>query len=69
MRSVRFALVTMGLMGCIGGSVEAQQASPVPLKRMTIQGAFAVHEGTATTDISGMACLPRRQPTKMPAGQ
>ena len=42
MRSVRFALVTMGLMGCIGGHVEAQQAWPIPLKRMTIQGDFAV---------------------------
>jgi hypothetical protein len=64
MRSVRFALVTMGLLGCIGGSSEAQQTSSIPLKRMTIQGDFAVSEGAAATDISGMACLPEGTPRK-----
>jgi len=64
MRSVRFVLVTMGLLGCIGGSSEAQQTLSIPLKRMTIQGGFAVSEGTAATDISGMACLPEGTPRK-----
>jgi len=69
MRSVRFALVTfalvtMGLLACIGGGADAQQASLIPLKRMTIQGAFAVSEGTPATDISGMACLPESTPRK-----
>lgn len=64
MRSIRFALVTMGLLGSISGSADAQQASPIALKRMTIQGAFAVSEGTAATDISGMACLPEGTPRK-----
>jgi hypothetical protein len=59
MRSVRFALVTMGLLGCISGGAYAQQTAPIALKRMTVQGAFAVSEGTAATDISGMACLPK----------
>jgi hypothetical protein len=69
MRSVRFALVTMGLLGCgamllLGcGGADAQQTSPIPLKRMTVQGGFAVSEGTAT-DISGMACLPEGAPRK-----
>ncbi len=60
MRSVRFALVTMGLLGCISGGADAQQ--PIPLKPMTIQGDFAVSEGTVATDISGMACLPEGTP-------
>ncbi|WP_244608095.1 DUF6910 family protein [Bradyrhizobium algeriense] len=64
MRSVRFALVTMGLLGCIGGSSEAQQTSSIPLKRITIRGDFAVSEGAAATDISGMACLPEGTPRK-----
>jgi hypothetical protein len=64
MRPVRFALVTMGLLGCIGGSSEAQQTSSIPLKRMTIRGDFAVSEGAAATDISGMACLPEGTPRK-----
>lgn len=64
MRSVHFALVTMGLLGCISGGADAQQTSPVPLKRMTVEGAFAVSEGTAATDISGMACLPKGAPRK-----
>jgi hypothetical protein len=63
MRSVRFAIGAMGLLGCISGSAYAQQTSPIPLKRMTIQGDFAVSEGTAT-DISGMACLPEGAPRK-----
>jgi hypothetical protein len=63
MRSVGFAAIgAMGMLGCIGGAY-AQQASPIPLKRMTIQGAFAVSEGVAT-DISGMACLPEGAPRK-----
>lgn len=62
MRSARFALVTMGLLGC--GSADAQQTSPIPLERMTIQGAFAVSEGPAAIDISGMACLPEGVPRK-----
>ena len=60
MRSVRFALVTMGLLGCISGGADAQQ--PIPLKPMTVQGDFAVSEGTVATDISGMACLPEGTP-------
>jgi hypothetical protein len=70
MRSIRFALITMGLLGCgtiilLGcGGADAQQNSPIPLKRMTVQGAFAVSEGTAATDISGMACLPEGAPRK-----
>jgi len=69
MRSVRFALVTMGLLGCgtmilLGGGSYAQQTSPIPLKRMTVQGAFAVSEGTTAIDISGMACLPEGAPRK-----
>jgi hypothetical protein len=64
MRSIRFALITMGLLGCISGGADAQQNSPLPLKRMTVQGAFAVSEGTAATDISGMACLPEGAPRK-----
>jgi len=64
MRSVRFAIGAMGLLGCISGSADAQQTSPVALKRMTIQGDFAVSEGTAATDISGMACLPEGSPRK-----
>src|SRR5829696_3858367 len=68
MRSVRFALVTMGLLGCgpmilLGGGADAQQTSPIPLKRMTVQGDFAVSEGVAA-DISGMACLPQGAPRK-----
>ena len=31
---------------------------------MTVQGAFAVSEGTVATDISGMACLPEGTPRK-----
>ncbi len=69
MRPVRFTLVAMGLLvcgimilsGC--GAADAQQASPIPLKRMAIQGSFAVSEGSAI-DISGMACLPEGTPRK-----
>ena len=50
MRSVRVALVTMGLLGCVGSGAYAQQASPIPLKRMTVQGDFAVSEGTAAIE-------------------
>ncbi|MEH2521142.1 hypothetical protein V1279_006715 [Bradyrhizobium sp. AZCC 1610] len=64
MRSTHFALVTMGLLGCISGGADAQQTSPIALKRMTVQGAFAVSEGAAATDISGMACLPNGAPRK-----
>ena len=69
MRSVHFALVTMGLLGCgtmslSGGGAYAQQTSPIPLTRMTVQGAFAVSEGTTAIDISGMACLPEGAPRK-----
>jgi hypothetical protein len=64
MRSIRFALVTMGLLGSISGVADAQQASPIPLTRMIVQGTFAVSEGTAATDISGMACLPEAAPRK-----
>jgi hypothetical protein len=64
MRSVCFVIGAMGLLGCISGSAYAQQTSPIPLKRMTIQGAFAVSEGTTATDISGMACLPEGTPRK-----
>jgi hypothetical protein len=68
MRSVRSALVTMGLLGCgtmilLGGGADAQQTSPIPLKRMMVQGDFAVSEGVAV-DISGMACLPQGAPRK-----
>jgi len=61
MRSVRFSLVTMILLGC--GGAYAQQASPILLKRMTVQGDVAVSEGPAI-DISGMACLPGGAPKK-----
>ena len=64
MRSVRFVIGAMGLLGCISGGAYAQQTSPIPLKRMTIQGDFAFSEGTAATDISGMACLPEGTPRK-----
>jgi uncharacterized protein DUF3616 len=69
MRSVDFALVTMGLLVCStmilsGGGAYAQQTSPIPLTRMTVQGAFAVSEGTTAIDISGMACLPEGAPRK-----
>ena len=64
MRSVYIAAIgAMGLLGCTGSGAYAQQASPIPLKRMTIQGDFAVSEGAAT-DISGMACLPEGAPRK-----
>lgn len=57
MRSVHFAVIgVMGLWGWIGGAY-AQQASSIPLKRMTLDGDFAASGGDAT-DISGMACLP-----------
>jgi hypothetical protein len=56
MRSVRFALVTMGLLGCVGSGAYAQQASPVTLRQIAIEGAFAGKKaGDAATDISGMA--------------
>jgi hypothetical protein len=61
MRSIPFALVAMGLLVCVGNGAYAQQTSPIPLKRMTMQGDFAVSEGTAI-DISGMACLPEGAP-------
>jgi hypothetical protein len=68
MRAVRFTLVTMGLLGCgamiLLGGAYAQQTSPIPLKRMTVQGDFAVSEGTTANDISGMACLPEGTPRK-----
>jgi len=59
----------MGLLGCgtmilLGGGAYAQQTSPIPLTRMTVQGAFAVSEGTTAIDISGMACLPEGAPRK-----
>ena len=63
MRLVRFALVTMGLLVCgtmilLGcGGADAQQTSPIPLKRMTVQGAFAVSEGDNATNISGMEAM------------
>ena len=59
MRSVRFALVTMALLGCVGSGAYAQQASPVTLRQMAIEGAFAGKRASdAATDISGMACVP-----------
>lgn len=64
MRSICLAIGIIGLLGCIGGGAYAQQTSPVALKRMTIDGAFAVSEGAAATDISGMACLPEGTPRK-----
>ena len=65
MRSVRVALVTMGLLGCVGSGAYAQQASPVTLGQMAIEGAFAGKKaGDAATDISGMACLPEGAPRK-----
>ena len=65
MRSVRVALVTMGLLGCVGSGAYAQQASPVTLRQMAIEGAFAGKKaGDAATDISGMACLPEGAPRK-----
>jgi Protein of unknown function (DUF3616) len=62
MRSIGFALGTLGLLSCVAGSALAEQASPIPLKGMTIQGAFAPGEGKSATDISGMACLPQGAP-------
>ena len=47
----------------LGGGADAQQTSPIPLKRMMVQGDFAVSEGVAV-DISGMACLPQGAPRK-----
>jgi hypothetical protein len=63
MRSIHFVIGVVGLLGCISGGAYAQGTSPIPLKRMTIQGEFAVSGGTAT-DISGMACLPEGTPRK-----
>jgi Protein of unknown function (DUF3616) len=59
MRSVCVALATMGLLGCVGSGAYSQQASPVTLRQMAIEGAFAGKKaGAPATDISGMACLP-----------
>ena len=55
-----FVLGTIGLLASPGAS--AQEAL-IPLKRMTIDGGFAVSRGDAT-DISGMACLPDGAPRK-----
>ncbi len=59
MRAACFGLATLGFLGCTSGGTFAQQAAPVPLKQMTIDGAFAGKKaGDAATDISGMACVP-----------
>jgi hypothetical protein len=60
MRSIFFAI---GIATLIGGSADAQQASSIPLKPMTIDRGFAVSEGIAT-DVSGMACVPGGAPRK-----
>jgi hypothetical protein len=60
MRSIFFAI---GIAALIGSSADAQQASSIPLKPMTIDRGFAVSEGIAT-DVSGMACVPGGAPRK-----
>lgn len=63
MRSILFAIGIAALLGSIGGSAAAQQASPISLKPMTIDRGFAVSKGIAT-DISGMACVGEGRPRK-----
>jgi len=63
MRSIFFSIGIAALFGLIGGSADAQQATSIPLRPMTIDRGFAVNEGTAI-DISGMACLPQGAPRK-----
>ena len=59
MRSIHFAIAVTGCLSCVGSGAYAQQVSPVTLRQMTIEGAFAGKKaGAAATDISGMACLP-----------
>ena len=60
MRSIFFAI---GIAALIGGGADAQQISPIPLKRMMVDRAFAGSDGVAA-DISGMACLPEGAPRK-----
>jgi hypothetical protein len=63
MRSIFFAIGIAASIGLIGGSADAQQASSIHLKPMTIDRGFSVSKGIAT-DISGMACVPEGAPRK-----
>jgi len=57
MRFLYCAIGAVSLLGGIGDRVCAQQASPLALVPMTVDGAF-LGDGGAATDISGMACMP-----------
>jgi hypothetical protein len=59
MRLIHFFIAAMGCLICVGSGAFAQQAAPIPLKPMVVDGAFAGKKADeAAIDISGMACVP-----------
>jgi hypothetical protein len=59
MRSLLVAVGAISLFGCLDkGTACAQDASPIVLTPMKLEGGFAGKKDKPATDISGMACMP-----------